>query len=89
MHKYRITSDNGDTHTARSMKAAIATARRELGVTRVYRGAQYRTDRPGTEGERERVYCTGLDIWRTRAEATRQSNACAPVVISTDGDVEL
>ena len=87
MPKYRIDRDNGDTTTARSMSAALATARRELGVSRVYRGAQYRTDRPGTDGDR--IFCTGLDIWRTRREATSQSGTCAPIVISTDGEVYL
>ena len=42
--------------------------------------AQSITDRPTRDGERQ--YCTGLDIWRTRADATKQSSACAPIVIS-------
>lgn len=78
--KYTIDRDNGESYTASSMSAAIAQARRVLCATRVYRGAEYQTDRPTRGGERQ--YCTGLDIWRTRADATKQSSACAPIVIS-------
>jgi hypothetical protein len=80
MRTYKIERTNGDRATAHSLKDALAASRRMLGVTRVYRGAEYQTDRPGKDDERE--YCTGLDIWTSPAEAKRQSDAPAPVVIS-------
>jgi hypothetical protein len=78
---YTIERSNGDSATANSKASAISTARRMLGVARVYRGAQYQTDRPiGRIGDRE--YCTGLDIWRSRANAARETNGHADVVIT-------
>lgn len=80
MKTYQIDRSNGDTRTAKSMADALATARRMLGVSRVYRGAEYATDRPTKEGDREG--CTGLDIWTSRAHAAQQTNGQPPVVIS-------
>lgn len=80
MTTYSIDRSNGEIRTASNSKAAFATARRMLGVSRVYRGAEYQTDRPGQHGERE--YCTGLDIWTSRADANRETGGPAPVVIS-------
>ena len=78
---YTIERSNGDSATANSKASAISTARRMLGVARVYRGAQYQTDRPaGCDGDRE--YCTGLDIWRSRADAARETNGQADAVIT-------
>lgn len=80
MKTYKIDRSNGDSRTVSSSKVAIATARRMLGVSRVYRGAEYQTDRPGKDGDRE--YCTGLDIWASRADANRVTGGQAPIVIS-------
>lgn len=80
MSKYTIERTNGDKATANSMADAVASARRMLGASRVYRGAEYQTDRPGKDGDREN--CTGLDIWASRRNAAREMSAPADVVIS-------
>lgn len=95
MTNYTIEHANGDSATATSMTGAIAAARRMLGGSmreipgggfevsgRVYRGAEYRTDRPSASDPDEREYVDALDIWAFRKDATQQSDAQAPVVIS-------
>lgn len=66
--------------TSTSMAEALQEARRQLGAYRVYRGAEYQTDRPGKNGDRE--YCMALDIWSTMVAARNQTDGQAPVVIS-------
>lgn len=82
MKTYQIDRSNGDTRTAKSMTDALATARRMLGVSRVYRGAEYITDRPVKD---DREACNALDIWTARNQASAISDAQAPIVISWAG----
>lgn len=80
MKTYKIERANGDKRTAASLRGALTVARRMLGVHRIYRGAEYQTDRPDDNGERE--YCTGLDIWTSRKMAITDTGKSADVVIS-------
>lgn len=84
MKTYHIDRSNGTHRTATSLADALRIARELLGVSRVYRGAEYQTDRPASEYWKARglarEYCTGLDIWTSRKGAAEGSQA--PVVIS-------
>jgi hypothetical protein len=81
MRRYQIDALNGAaSRQATSMSEAISKARRMLGVSRVFRGAIYQTDRPAAKGDRE--YCTAMDVWRKRSAATREMNTPADVVIT-------
>ena len=79
--KYTIERFNGQpARHADSMKDAIRIAREWLGVDRVYKSAEYQTDRPAASGGRE--MCYGLDIWRERKNVTREMFVPADVVIT-------
>lgn len=81
MSKYTIERSNGQSaRTAESMKDALRISREWLCVSRVYRGAQYFTDRPSDDDGRET--CNALDVWRNRIDASQQSAHAADVVIS-------
>jgi len=82
MKTYTIERTNGDKRTATRMTEAIVTARQMLGVSRAYRGAEYQSDREVDYATERRENCTCLDIWRTLRDASEQSGACAPIVIS-------
>ena len=56
-----------ETITATSMTAALRICRERLG--RIYRGAEYTTDRPSASDQDEREYVDALDIWTNRADA--------------------
>ncbi len=81
---YRIDRSNGESRTASSMSGALRIARQMVGSQRVYRGAEYTTDRPSDDGRNDRVIVEALDIWRTKSAAQQQNGACADVVISWD-----
>ncbi len=79
--KYRLDRNNGtDPQFASSKKHAIRLAKEWIGVNRVYRGAEYQTDRLSENGERQSVFA--LDIWSNKLNASQQMNTCADVVIS-------
>lgn len=91
---YTVTRENGEEQTAGSMRTALKIARQMLAgelreipgggfrvSQRIYRGAEYRTDRPSESGD-EREYVEALDIWAFRSDAMQASGAQAPVVIS-------
>ena len=95
MTTYTIEHKNGESATATSMTGALAAARRMLAgsmreipgggfelSSRVYRGAEYRTDRPSATEPGELEYVDALDVWAFRKDAMQQSDAQAPVVIS-------
>ena len=94
MKLYTITRENGEVQTANSMSEALKIARQMLAgesreipgggfrfSSRIYRGAEYRTDRPSERGD-EREYVDAMDIWAFRSDATQESGVQAPVVIS-------
>ena len=61
--QYVIDMRNGQQYHARSMKTALAITRHSLGGVRIYRGAEYQTDRPSADGNREYVQAVDfLDI---------------------------
>jgi len=80
MKKYTVDTHSHGSDTATSMAGALDAARRLRGATRLYRGAEYQSDRPGANGERE--YVTATDFWIRRADALRETNGQADVVIS-------
>ena len=95
MTTFTIEHANGESATALSMTGAMAAARRMLAGSmrempgggfelsgRIYRGAEYRTDRPSASDPDEREYVDALDIWAFRKDATQQSDVQAPVLIS-------
>lgn len=82
MKTYRIDRSNGETSIASSFREAMTITREMLGSARIYRGAEYQTDRPSIEADKDRETCTALDIWTSRADAQIQSGTPAPVVIS-------
>jgi hypothetical protein len=85
--KYTIDHRNGDSTTATSMAGALAAAKRLMGRRRIYRGAEYLSDR--ADGRDERISITCLDIWPNRQQAQRQNGCQADVVISADGTQNL
>lgn len=62
-----------------SMTAALRACRARIG--RIYRGAEYRTDRPSSDPD-ERVYVDALDIWANRADAKNDMLTHPAAVIS-------
>ena len=81
MTRYTIDTHSHGSDTATSMADALASARRLRGTKRLYRGAEYQSDRPvGRDGDRE--YVTATDFWLRRSDATRQTDGQADVVIS-------
>jgi hypothetical protein len=78
--KYEITyRKNGLTETTDSLWTALRLTRSMLNVDRVYRGAEYQTDRP--QGD-DREPCTALDIWIDRRMAASETPIMADAVIS-------
>lgn len=57
-------------YQASSKRKAISTARRILGVSRVFKGAEYVTDEAA--GNDNRVEVNALDMWANRENARRQ-----------------
>ena len=79
--RYTIERSNGEKRTANSINGALRIARNMIGVSRMYRGALYTTDRSGAN---DRIECYALDIWTTGEQAIRENGSQAPVVISWD-----
>jgi hypothetical protein len=78
--KYTIERSNGTpARHATSLRKAISIARAMLSVPRVYRGAQYLTDRPNGE---DLESCEAIDIWRRRDWAHFEMANSADAVIS-------
>jgi len=71
---------SAETVTASSMSAALRICRDRLG--RIYRGAEYNTDRPSATDPDEREYVEALDIWTSRADATNDTLTHPSAVIS-------
>jgi hypothetical protein len=80
--KYTITHKNGNERQAGSMALALIAARELMGVSRIYLGAEYLSDRE--EGD-DLISITCLDIWPSGRQAEGQSHYQADVVISCDG----
>jgi hypothetical protein len=71
---------SAETIEATSMTAALRACRWRLG--RIYRGAEYRTDRPSATDPDEREYVDALDIWTNRADAKNDMLTHPAAVIS-------
>lgn len=79
--RYQITyRRNGSTDKSRNMEWALRLCRLTLNADRVYKGAEYQTDRPAAGDDREP--CNALDIWISRSRAKAESNVAADAVIT-------
>ena len=80
-----IISTQMTTKRASSKAEALKIARQMSGATRLYRGSEYQHDasarEAGTETESGRVYGMATDYWEERANAGRETNSPADVVV--------
>lgn len=80
MKTLTIDMRNGQRYRASSKHTAIRIAKHNLGGVRIYRGAEYQTDRP--IGRDEREYVMALDLWTDKKAARMEANTQADAVIS-------